>query len=70
MIEDGHATTWLRYEFFGYELLETQVDRERLRHAVPSCLTSLGIWLAQVPRRIAKWMLEPVDYPLKVCSEE
>lgn len=69
-IEDGHPTTCFRYDFLGYELLETQAQRKSSRHRGPRWLIGLGNWFSQVPRRCAKWMLEPIDYPLKVPGEQ
>jgi hypothetical protein len=69
-IEDCHPTTCLRYDFIGYELLKTQSARELSRYVAPGWLTNLGTWFSQVPGRFARWMVEPIDYPLKVCREE
>jgi hypothetical protein len=68
--QDGHLIAYLRYDFLGYELLETQAERDSPRQCALRWFIGLGTWLAQVPRGLAKWMLEPIDYPLKVCNEE
>jgi hypothetical protein len=69
-IEDGHPTTCLRYDFLGYELLPTQAERESPRQVAPRWLIGLGNWFSRVPGRFAKWMLEPIDHPLKVPGEQ
>ena len=61
-IEDGHPTTCLRYDFLGYELLETHAEREPQRPFSPRWLIGLGNWFSQLPRRFVKWMAEPIDY--------
>jgi hypothetical protein len=69
-IEDCHRTICLRYDFLGYELLPTESERESPRQCAPRWLIGLGNWFSQVPGRFARWMLEPIDHPLKVPSEQ
>ena len=68
-LEDGHSTTALRYEFLGYELLETRAEGESLRQNA-RWLVGLRNWFSMLPRRFAKWMVDPIDYPLKLRIDE
>ena len=71
-LDEGHPATCLRYDFLGYEPVRTQIGRaSRTRRAQP-WLTGMGSWLAHIRHRISKWMLEPLDYPLRVsnCIDE
>jgi hypothetical protein len=62
-------TTCLTYDFLGYELLKTRAEQESQRQCAPRWLIGVRGWLLQARRALAKWMLEPIDYPLKVCHE-
>src|SRR5436190_18744111 len=62
--EEGQPTTCLRYDFLGYELSGAQAERESVRHRTPRRLIGPRNWFSQAARRFAKWLLEPIDYPL------
>jgi len=66
IVEDRHSTICLRYDFLGYEPLQTQSEREPLSQQAPRWLVGLSNWFAQIPSRFASWMLKPIDYPLRV----
>lgn len=68
-IEDGQTTTCLTYGFLGYELLETKTERESLRQCAPHWLSGMRDCFSRARRAFAKWMLEPIDHPLKMCNE-
>jgi hypothetical protein len=69
-LENGQRITCLRYEFSGYELLEMHAERAGSRHAGPCWFTNLGNWFTQIPGRLAKWMLAPIEHPLQVATQE
>lgn len=66
-IVDGQLTTYLTYDFLGYELLETKTERES--QSAPHWLNRMRNCLSQARRAFAQWMLAPIDHPLKVCNE-
>jgi hypothetical protein len=68
-IEAGRATTRLRYNFLGYELVKAQVEHEVGRQRERRRLVGLRNWFSRVSLRLARWMLEPLDHPLKVPHE-
>jgi hypothetical protein len=68
--ECGCPTTELRYRFVGYELIGSHSASDIGRHAAPSRAQALGHWFGNLPARLAKWLLEPIDHPLKTCTEE
>lgn len=68
-IEDGHPTTCLRYDFSGYELQKTRAESDLSRRHTSRWLSRLCHWFSQLPRRFARWMVEPIDQPLKVPDE-
>jgi hypothetical protein len=69
-MEAGRPTTCLRYHFLGYELLETQAERDSARRGSPVRLLNPRAWFSRLRRKFVDWMLEPIDHPLKVGSEE
>jgi hypothetical protein len=64
---DNQMTSYLTYDFLGYELLETKTERES--QSAPHWLIRVRNRLSQARRAFAKWMLAPVDHPLKVWNE-
>jgi hypothetical protein len=64
---DDHMTIYLTYDFLGYELLETKTGRES--QTAPHWLSRLRHRLLQARHALARWMLAPIDHPLKMCHE-
>jgi hypothetical protein len=69
-VAGDQPTTRLRYDFLGYELLDTKSAREPVRHRTPRPHAGLRIRLSQLGRRFASWLLEPIDHPLRVPVEQ
>ena len=70
VIEAGRLTTCLRYDFVGYEPLENQVERDSSRRRAPERWVGLRNWFSQLRRKVANWMLEPIDHPLRAPAEQ
>jgi hypothetical protein len=68
--ERGCSTTELRYRFVGYEPIGTHATSAGERRAAPSRARALGHWFRNLPTRLAKWLLEPIDHPLKTGTKE
>jgi hypothetical protein len=68
-IEAGRPTTCLRYDFLGYELLTRAEHESARRGSLPRPL-GLRAWFSRLRRKFVDWMLEPIEYPLKVSNEE
>jgi hypothetical protein len=68
-MEDGQPTTWLRYDFLGYELLKTQAERASAQQDTPRRGAAVRTWVSSLRRKFVDWMLEPIDHPLKVPVE-
>jgi hypothetical protein len=68
-IEGGQMTTYLSYDFLGYELLRTRTEWESQRQCTPHWLIGMRDWFSQARGAFVKWMLEPIDHPLKVSDE-
>ncbi len=69
-LEAGHPTTYLRYDFLGYELTKTHADRSSAGPVASRWLACVRNALSRCVHSFASWMLEPVDYPLKVAHEQ
>jgi len=63
---DGRPTVELRYDFVGFEIVEACVAGDGPPSASPRWLLAVLQWSRGIPRKLGDWMLEPIDYPLKV----
>jgi hypothetical protein len=68
-LEDGYPTTHLRYDFRGYELAEAQAARNPYHEGAALWTIALRSRVSEYGRRFVRWILEPVDFPLKVPHE-
>jgi hypothetical protein len=66
IVTDGRPTIELRYDFVGFEVLEAVSDSSQ--SASPHWLSAILQWTRSIPRKFGDWMLEPIDYPLKVSQ--
>jgi hypothetical protein len=65
-IDAGQPTKCLRYDFRGYEGGARSIEGAACRRPGSQRLLGLRNRCSRLSRRFADWMLEPIDYPLKM----
>jgi hypothetical protein len=65
-IDAGQPTKCLRYDYLGYEGSARLIAGAAGGRPGPQRLLGLRKRCSRLSRRLADWMLEPIDYPLKM----
>ncbi len=68
VIDAGQPKASLHYTFLGYELVESQAERDSARQSYR--FPSVRNWARNLRRKFVRWLLEPIDYPLKTAVEQ
>jgi hypothetical protein len=64
--ENDSSSPRVPYVFLGHDRAAGEIERQAARPRPSPRVISIRRWLCKLGHRVRDWMLEPVDYPLKV----